>query len=58
MDKTEVSWDLPEYVVSGDSTPKGVRFADVNADSLVDLLEDFKNGSTIAKKAYINTDNG
>lgn len=36
----------------------GVRFADVNGDGLVDILENYENGSTTAKEVWLNTGNG
>jgi len=44
--------------ITSSSRDGGVRFADVNGDGLVDMLEDYANGTTTDRGAWINSGHG
>lgn len=44
--------------ITSNSRDGGVRFADVNGDGLVDMLEDYANGTTTDRGAWINNGHG
>ena len=51
---------VPAFVkrISGISYDQGFFFVDLNNDGLVDLLQSFKDGGTVTKKAFINNGRG
>ncbi|MBI4739649.1 VCBS repeat-containing protein, partial [Candidatus Woesearchaeota archaeon] len=51
-------WSPPTDFTTATKTDNGVRFADVNGDGLTDLIEDFANGSTTSRGAWLNTGSG
>ncbi len=59
-------WYIPEVFIERDSnlppTPKvtdlGVRLADINGDSLPDILKAYYDGSTTVKRVYLNNGTG
>jgi len=46
------------FLQAAQKKDNGVRLVDLNGDGLVDLLEDYANGSTTTKGAWINNGNG
>ncbi len=51
-------WAPPIDFVTGSNPDRGVRFADVNGDGLVDILEDYFNESTSSRNTWLNNGNG
>jgi RHS repeat-associated protein len=51
-------WTPPTDFVTASRPDNGVRFTDVNGDGLTDLVEDYANGSTTVRGAWINTGDG
>jgi len=52
------TWTPPVDFRTASKADNGVRFADLNSDGLVDLLEDYFNGSESSKGAWLNTGSG
>jgi RHS repeat-associated protein len=44
--------------ITGNSPDNGVRFTDINGDGLVDILEDYANGTMTDRGAWINNGHG
>jgi RHS repeat-associated protein len=53
-------WSPPATFITSNSngSDNGVRFADVNGDGLVDILEDYANGTRTDRGAWINSGHG
>lgn len=56
----DTSWSLPEYFVYNDNpSDRGLRFAEVNGDGLIDLVQNFTwSFGNIIREYYINTGEG
>ncbi|MFA5933696.1 MAG: FG-GAP-like repeat-containing protein [Candidatus Paceibacterota bacterium] len=60
----DTTWGtIPEYFLDGSRKDRGVRFADINSDGLMDILisylvQDNQYGRTEEKHVYINTGKG
>jgi YD repeat-containing protein len=52
------TWAPSMYFTTAAYTDNGVRFDDINGDGLIDILEDFFNGSTTVRGAWLNTGRG
>jgi RHS repeat-associated protein len=54
------TWSPPSTTtfITGTSSDNGVRFTDINNDGLSDMLEDYANGSTVDRGAWINNGRG
>lgn len=52
------TFTAPVDFVTSSKLDNGVRFADVNNDGLVDIMEDFANGTSTSKGAWINDGTG
>ena len=51
-------WIPPDVFTSTTRADNGIRFIDLDGDGLTDILEDFANGSTTSRGAWINTGSG
>jgi hypothetical protein len=52
------NWVPPDVFTSSSRPDNGIRFLDVNGDGLADILQDYKNGSSSEREAFINTGSG
>lgn len=51
-------WAVPVDFADSDTSDRGVRFADVNGDGLLDLVHGYSNLGETSNKIYLNTGNG
>ena len=51
-------WIPPDVFTSSSRIDNGLRLLDLNGDGLSDILQDYKNGSTTEREAFINNGNG
>ena len=52
------NWTIPLIFTTTATADTGVRFADLNSDGLVDLVESYVNGSVTSGSAWINNGTG
>ncbi len=51
-------WVPPANFTTTSNTDNGVRFADLNSDGLIDMVEDFANSSSTSRNAWLNNGSG
>lgn len=51
-------WLPPDVFTSSSRIDNGLRLLDLNGDGLTDIFQDYKNGSTTEREAFINNGNG
>ena len=54
----DTNWETPTYFTTGTHKDKGIRFADLNGDGLVDMIASFENSSEEFKNTWLNTGRG